>query len=91
MEERYDLDSAELITLKLQEGRRGEELAAFRRQTLRNEDELIVVDALCTVVWLRQMLLEQVPEVFQVFLLEDLTCFVLQKACTSLLSDFEIQ
>ena len=91
MEERYDLDSAELITLKLQEGRRGEELAAFRGQTLRDEHELVVVDAFSTVVRLRQVLFEQVPEVFQVFLLEDLACFVLQKACTSLLSDFEIQ
>ena len=53
VEERYDLDSAELITLKLQEGRRGEELAAFWGQALRDEDELVVVDALCSVVGLR--------------------------------------
>ena len=53
VEEGYDLDTTEFITLKLQEGRRGEELAAFRGQALRDEDELVVVDALCTIVRLR--------------------------------------
>ena len=37
------------------------------------------------------MLLEQVPEVFQVFLLQYLTRFILEETRAGLLSNFEVQ
>ena len=57
MEERYDFDTTKLISFEFEECAGAKELAALRRQAARDEYELIIVDALCAIVRLRQMLL----------------------------------
>ena len=78
MEEWYDFDAAALISLKLEEGGGREELLALSWQTRGNIDELIIIDSLSAVVGLRHILLAQVPQLLEVFLLEHFAGLVLQ-------------
>jgi hypothetical protein len=86
VEEGHDFDAAEFIALKFEEGATGEELTAFGREDSRYVDELVVVNALGPVVGLRQVLLEEVPQSFEILLLENFSCFVLKEARTSFLT-----
>ena len=58
MEERHNFDSTILVALEFEESRCCEKLLAFSWQSCRNIDELIIVDSLCAIVWLRDILLE---------------------------------
>ena len=53
--------------------------------------ELVVVDSLGAIVRLGQMLLQQVPEVLEIFFLKDLCRLILQEAGSRLLAHFEIK
>lgn len=55
VEKRDDFNTAKLIALELEEGGGSEELAALGWQQCRDVHELIVVDAFCLVVWLREV------------------------------------
>jgi hypothetical protein len=89
VEERHDFNSAELITFKFQKSACCEELSALWRQLRRHKHELIIVNSLCLVVRLRQVVFQQVPQLLKVLLLQDFRGLILQEARASLLPHSE--
>jgi hypothetical protein len=77
VEEGDDLDAAILVSFELEKSGGGEELLALARQSGGDIDELVVVDPLGLVIGLRDVLLQQVPQILQVFLLQHLTRLIL--------------
>jgi hypothetical protein len=91
MKERNDLNSSILISLELEESGAGEELSAFRCKHARHVHELVVVDALSAVLRQRNVLLQKVPKLFQILLVEHLRCFVLQETSARFLPNAKVQ
>ena len=61
MEEGDNLDTAELIALKLEKCAGAKELAALGWKTRRHEHKLVVIYTFSSVVRLRQMLFQKIP------------------------------
>ena len=87
MKKWHNFDSAILIALELEESWCGEKLLAFARKSGGHVDELIIVDSLSSIVWLRHILFQQVPEFLKVLLFQDLTGLILKESSPCLLSD----
>ena len=91
MEEGNDLDPPKLVAFKFKEGTCCKELATLWWQKCRDVHKLIVVYAFCPIIWLTQVLLEKVPQVFEIFLLEDFGGLVLEEASASFLAHLEVE
>ncbi len=91
MKEGNNLDSSILIPLKLEEGGTREELPAFGRKHARNVHKLVVVDALSAILGQRDVLLQQIPQLFQILLVKHLRCLVLKEASARFLAYTEVQ
>ena len=85
------LYSSILISLELEESGACEELSALGCKHARHVHKLIVVDALGAVLRQRNVLLQQIPQLFQILLVEHLRCFILEKSGARFLADAEVQ
>lgn len=91
MKEGNNLDSSILIPLELEESGTREELSAFGCKHSRHIHELVVVDALSAVLGKRDVLFQQIPELFQILLVEHLRCLVLKETSARFLAYTEVQ
>lgn len=91
MEEWHNFNTAKLVSLEFQKSGCSEQLAAFSWKQCGDINELIVVDSFGLVVWLRQIIFKQVPQLFQIFFLQHFCGLVLQEPGARLLAYSEEQ